>query len=97
MPATRIRGNPPSKSRRSNSLPKSTANLQSGTTLHSLTLPINEVFTVIKDQPWVRRLTPIQHDPALPEAEDYCSYHDSKGHKTAHSRSLWWYLKELVC
>ena len=51
-------------------------------------LPINEVFNAIKDQPWVRRPKPIQHDPTLSEVEDYCSYHDSKGYKTTHFRSL---------
>ena len=38
----------------------------------------------------------LQHDSTLPGAKDYCSYHDSKGHKTAHYKSLWWYLKDLV-
>jgi len=61
-----------------------------------LMLPINEVFSAIKDQPRVRRPKPIQHDIVLLRAKDYCSYHDSKGHKTAHYRSLQWYLKELV-
>ena len=27
---------------------------------------------------------------------EYYSFHKNKGHKTAHCKSLWWYLEELV-
>ena len=60
-----------------------------------LRLSINEVFNTIKDQPWIRRPTPIQYDHSHPRAEEYC-YHDGKEHKTIHCRSLRRYLKELI-
>ena len=53
-----------------------------------LRLPINEVFNTVKDQPWVKRLRPIQYDPSLPGIEEYCSYYDNKRHKIIHYRSL---------
>jgi len=59
-----------------------------------LRLSINEVFNAIKDQPWIRRPRPIQYDHSHPRAEEYC-YHDCKGHKTIHCRSLQRYLEEL--
>jgi len=61
-----------------------------------LRLPINEVFNAIKDQSWVKRPEPIQYNPMLPGAEEYYSYHDSKGHQTVHCRSLQKYLEKLV-
>ena len=68
------------------SLSKFTLSLQRQN--NTLRLPINDVFSAIKDQPWVRGPKPIQHDSALSEVEDYYSYHDSKGHKIVHYKSL---------
>ena len=45
----------------------------------SLKLSINEVFNTFKVQPGVRCPRPIQFDPSLSGAEEYCSYYDSKG------------------
>jgi len=61
----------------------------------SLRFPINEVFSATKDQPWVRRPKLIQYDPALFRAEDYCSYHDNKGHKTTHCKAFGGIWKNL--
>jgi len=55
-----------------------------------LRLHINEVFNIIKDQPWVWYLRSIQYYPSLLSAKEYCSYNDGKGHKT---QSLRRYLK----
>ena len=86
--ATRIRGNPPLRE----ALPILSASpLQAYKLIEHfslLWLPINEVFNTIKDQSWVMRLKPIQNDHTLPKAEEYCSYHDGKRHKTIHCRSL---------
>ena len=38
-----------------------------------------------------------QYDPSYPRAEEYCSYHDSKGHKTMYCWSLRGYPEELIC
>jgi len=61
-----------------------------------LRLPSYEVFNAIKNQLWVKCPRPIQYNLALPVAEEYCSFHDSKGHKTVHCKSLRRYLEELV-
>ena len=61
-----------------------------------LRLSINEVFNAIKDQPLIRRPKLIYYNPTFPGAEEYCSFHESKKHKTVHCRSLRWYLEELV-
>ena len=53
-----------------------------------LRLSVNEVFNTIKDQTWTMRPRPIPYDPSLPKVKEYCSYHDGKGHKTIHCRSL---------
>jgi len=47
-----------------------------------LRLPINEVFNIFINQPWVRRPKPIQQNPPLLGSEEYCSYHKYKGHQT---------------
>jgi len=62
----------------------------------SVRLPINEVFNAIKDQLWDRRSRPIRYYPTLSKIDEYCSYHDNKGHKTVHCWNLWKYLKELI-
>jgi len=61
-----------------------------------LKLLINEIFNIIKDQPWVRRLRPIQYNPSLPRSEEYCSYHDRKGHQPVYYWALQKYLEELI-
>ena len=49
------------------SLSGATPSVQSGTTLHPLRLPINEIFNAIKDQRRVRRSKPIKYKPILPK------------------------------
>jgi len=61
-----------------------------------LTLTINKVFNTFKNQPWVRQPKPIQPNPSLPGSEEYCSYHDCKGHQTIHCWALRRYLEELI-
>jgi len=61
-----------------------------------LKLPINEIFNTIKDQPQVRRLRLIMYDLILSGAEEYCSYHDGKGHKIIHHWGIQKYLEELI-
>ena len=61
-----------------------------------LRLSINKVFNAIKDHSWVRHPRPVQYDPLHPRVREYCSYHDDKGHKTIHCRSLRRYLEELI-
>ena len=64
--------------------------------LTPLRLSISEVFNVIKEYPWVRRPRPIQYNPSLSGTEEYCSYHDNKGHLIVHCKSLHRNLEELV-
>jgi len=54
-----------------------------------LKLPVDKIFNTIKDWPWVSRSKPIQHNLLLPKLEEYCSYHDCKGHKIVHCWTLW--------
>ena len=61
-----------------------------------LKLPIKEVFQAIKNEPWVKRLSPIQSDPSRPGAKEYCSFHDVMGHMTDQCRSLRRYLESLI-
>jgi len=61
-----------------------------------LKLPINKVFNTFKDQPWVRCLKSIQYNSLLLGLEEYCSYHECKGHQTIHFWALRRYLKELI-
>jgi len=44
-----------------------------------LKLPINKIFSTIKDQPWVRCPRPIQHNPSLPGLEEYAPTTTAKG------------------
>jgi len=46
-----------------------------------LKLLICEVFNTFKDQPWVRRPKPIQPNLSLIGSDDYCLFHDCKGHQ----------------
>ena len=61
-----------------------------------LKLLINEVFNTFKYQLWVRRPSPIQHNPSLPVSEKHCSYYEGKIYQTIHSWALQKYLEELV-
>ena len=60
-----------------------------------LKLPIQDVFEAIKGQPWVKHPEAKQHDPARPEAKNYCSFHDSKRHQTSQCRSFRKYLEDI--
>ena len=51
-----------------------------------LKLTINEIFSTIKDQPWIRRLKLLQHNPMLPESKEYCSYHEARNIKPSITR-----------
>jgi len=61
-----------------------------------LKLPIEEVFQAIKDEPWVKRPSPIQNDPSRLGSKEQCSFHDGMGHKINQCRSLWRYLESLI-
>lgn len=56
-------------------------------------MPINEIFRTIKDQPWVRRLPPLSSTSHNRGSQDYCSYHEGKGHTTTDCRALPSYIQ----
>ena len=46
-----------------------------------LKLPIQDIFEAIKGEHWVKRPEANTSDPTRPEARDYYSFHNNKGHE----------------
>jgi len=92
------RGNLPSRDRRSLSFHQIRSEPTNWWTNISLRWgsPINDVFNTINDQSWVRYPRTIQYNPTFSGAEEYCSYHDCKGHMTIYCWALRKYLKEFI-
>ena len=95
-PVTIIGGNPLQEASVLDSFLESALSPQNGTTLHTAKALYQRSLHFHQGPTMVRHLKPIQHNPALPGAEDYYFYHDSRGRKTAHYKVLWWYLKEII-
>lgn len=74
---------------------ESNPKLQTYRIVHTIEAPDQRGIQHQQESIMGRRPKLIQHDPSLPELEEYCSYHDCKGHQTIHCWVLRRYLEEL--
>ena len=60
-------------------------------------ISIDHVFNVIKDQPWIRRLSrPLPQNLKGHGSRDYCAFHDRRDHLIVNCRTLRYHLQDLV-
>ena len=91
-----IGGNPPTKDMHFRSFHRIHSSLQDGRALHSAETPHQRSLQCYQGPSVCKVPKPIQYNPTLPGAKEYCSYHNSKGHQTVHCRSLQKYLDLFV-
>jgi len=57
---------------------------------------VDQVYSAIKDQEFIRRPRPLLFNPKGPGARKYCAFHDGMDHHTVNCRSLQRQPQELV-